>query len=419
MPFISGAKRNRERGSNPSAHSTPNPRRRRQAEAVEMPEYEPPSCPMDAAARKALSELSTNNSDLRKYEEQLKTSLELLTSTVRDINDRYSTRKSDIQSSRCGRSGTEEEEEYFQVEGGDEIRKEIRHIDDEALAVLRDAVPSLSAECEKAVRDVIDLRVEVEDGRMALRETVKKVEFESANAALRNREANRQEDEEEDEEGGNANNADPDVIGPLRILKKEKEKAATDYATKSLEERYAVDNDYIGFKRLWWDATHSGASDKPLPDPSRWFKNNNEGEEEEDEEVVVAEEHISIYCPLSMVVMKEPYTSKVCKHTFNKPAIVQFLRSQPECKATCPLTGCDKVVTIGDFYDDQVMLRRIKRAQAENERRNDEDEGDIDVEGDSTIVQERNHKSAGGRDKGDQLLGGLGLGQAGEDEDEE
>jgi len=328
MPLISGAQRNRGRArASSSSHSTPNPQRRR---PVELPEYEPLSCPMDNASRSALSALSTNNADMRKYEEQLKTSIQMLTDSVRDINDRQRERKEELKGKRGGRSQTEDEEDE------DEIRNELERINEDAFLRLRDTVPPLTAECEKAVRDVIDLRVEIEDGRKALQDTLRKVEFESANAANRSREADAGE-------GGDhaMEDAHPDVMGPLRILKNEKEKAAADYATRSLEERYAVDNDYIGFKRLWWDAIH-GLAAKPLPDASRWFKDSKD-EEEEEEDLVIAEEHVSIYCPLSMVVMDEPCTSKVCNHTFNKPAIVQFLRSQPNRTAKCPQTGCSKV----------------------------------------------------------------------------
>ncbi|KAI1827240.1 hypothetical protein F4861DRAFT_398540 [Xylaria intraflava] len=366
MPLLSGAQRNRNRGRD----SSPDRRRR----PARLPDYEPPSCPLDNESRKALAELS-KNTDTRKYEEQLKQSITLLTNNVRDINDRHMKKKEELRKVRKQQRG--------QGEGDDEdseARKRQR-VDEAALTRLRDAVPDLTTQCDNAVRAVIDLRVELEDGRQAIRDMVLKVESDSANAANRDQEQSEGRAKNEDEDDDVVmRNSHRDILGPLHIWKNEKEKAAADYATRSLQERYAVDNDYIGFKRLWWDAVHS-VDHKPIPDSSRWFTGNTaggeEGEEEEaeEEDLVIAQEHISIYCPLSMVIMDEPYTSTVCKHTFNKAAITLFLRSQPNQTAQCPQTGCGKDISIKDFYDDQVMLRKIKR---EKQRQNGEDEDDDD-----------------------------------------
>ncbi|KAI3324411.1 hypothetical protein HD806DRAFT_67620 [Xylariaceae sp. AK1471] len=409
MPLIQRS-RGRLRASSPS-HTQQNHR------PAQLPDYEPPSCPLDNASRRALAELSTNNTDTRKYEEQLKQSITLLTNTVRDINDRHVKKKDelkDLQRQRRGQ-GEDGEEEW------DTRRNERERAEEAAFMRLREAVPSLTAECDTAVRDVIDLRVELEDGRIAIQDTLRKVEDESASAAERN-----QENEEGDLVMGNTQRG---ILGPLRIWQKEKGKAAADYSTRSLKERYARDNDYIGFKRLWWDAVHQ-ADGKPLPDASRWFARNNAGadedEDDEEEDLVIAEEHISIYCPLSMVVMEQPYTSSVCKHTFNKPAIVEFLREQPGHRAKCPQTGCSKEISIKDFYDDQVMLRKIKREQAEKERNNvddeddeDEDEAEVDEDGDASMLSKRSVKSERGRDRGHQLLADLGLDAGKMDDDDE
>ncbi|KAI0453033.1 zinc-finger of the MIZ type in Nse subunit-domain-containing protein [Xylaria acuta] len=402
MPLISGAQRNRgrPRPSSP-AHAQQNRR------ATRLPDYEPPSFPLDAASRRALAELS-NNTDTRTYEEQLKQSITLLTNNVRDINDRHVKRKDELDKlKKQHRSQSEDDGE------DDEPRKRQR-AEEAAVMRLREAVPTLTAECESAVRDVIDLRVELQDGRNAIHDTVRKAELESAHAAELEQE-NRENGAKTEDEDLVMGDAQHSILGPLRILKNEREKAAADYATRSLEQRYALDNDYIGFKRLWWDAVHS-IDGKPLPDASRWFARSNAGgveeDDEEEEELVIAEEHLSIYCPLSMVIMEEPYTSSVCKHTFNKPAIVQYLREHPGHRATCPQTGCSKEISITDFYDDQVMLRKIQRARAENQKRDVDDEDDDidgDVDGDSSMLQQRSVKAERARDRGNQLLADLGL----------
>lgn len=342
MPLISGAQRNRGR-PRPSSPSRPQQSRR----TTRLPDYESPSFPLDPTSRRDLAELS-NNTDTRRYEEQLKQSITLLTNNVRDINDRYVRKNHELDKLRKQKRSQSEDV------GEDSEVKQRGRAEEEAVVRLREVVPALTAECESAVREVIDLRVELEDGRQAIQATVRKVEAESANAANEEQE-NTEDGAKAEDEDTVMRNARSKIRGPLKILKNEREKAAADYATRSLEQRYAVDNDYIGFKRLWWDAVHS-VDGKPLPDASRWFTGNNadgnDGKDDEEEDLVIAEEHISIYCPLSMVVMEEPYTSSACKHTFNKPAIVQFLRSRPGHRAQCPQTGCSKVwLLLSSFHN--------------------------------------------------------------------
>ncbi|CAJ2505480.1 Uu.00g128740.m01.CDS01 [Anthostomella pinea] len=407
----SGAQRNRGRPSAASSSQVP------QANGpAQLPEYEPPSCPLNTEARRALAELSRNQ-DTRKYEDELNKSISLLTSSVGNINDRYSTRKGSLRR-------MQEKREQSQAE-----KNEREWAEEKAVLALRVDVPQLTDECDRAVRDVIDLRIELEDGKQALKDTVRRVEAETANAvqwkAARDARDNAAGEEDEDEDMADA---EPDVVGPTRILRHEKKKAADDYATKTLHERYGLNNDYVGFKSMWHDAIH-GQDGKPLPDATRWFTQNGgdgDGDDDEDEDLVLAEEHISINCPLSMVVMDQPYTSRKCKHTFNKPAIAEFLRGHQGGRAMCPQTGCNKEVSLADFYSDQVILRKIKRAQASETKpdvEDDEDENDADGEGNDdgddsiTMTQQWDIKQERARARGMQLIADIGGG--GEDEEDE
>lgn len=314
MPIInrrlqSTSERNRSRPSTSSS-------RAHNDGPVELPDYEPLSTPLSPEAIRSLSQLSTNK-DTRKYEEQLNKSIELLSASVRDLNDKYAERKDSLKrlQEKRGKNGEKNDRE---------------RAEEKAVLALKNDVPRLTDECDLAVRSVIDLKVELEDGKVALRETAQKVEQE---ARMRR---GRAEDEDDDM-------ADADFLGPIEVLKETKAKAAENYASMTLYEKYGVNNDYIGFKRLWHDAVH-GADGKPLPDASKWFsQNGGEDEGDDDDDLIVAEEHLDIHCPLSMVVMQDPYTSTVCKHTFEKDSIVQFLRTKPGGRARCPQTGCNKV----------------------------------------------------------------------------
>ncbi|KAI1396897.1 zinc-finger of the MIZ type in Nse subunit-domain-containing protein [Hypoxylon fuscum] len=373
MPLLQGGRRlqtgNRSRPGASHSHQDGGPNK------AELPDYEPPSFPLNPESRRALSQLSTGK-DTRKYEEQLNKSIELLSGSVRDLNDKYAERRDDLQRIRQKRGENEKNDRERTAE--------------KALLLLKGDVPQLTDECDHAVRSVVDLKIELEDSSQALKDTERRAvaEADDVNAMQR-----RRNDQDEDMDIN-----PPDVIGPVRMLQEAREKAAARYASQTLYEKYGVNNDYIGFKRLWHDAVERDG--KPLPDASRWFTQNGSrddpDDDDDDEDLIIAEEHLDIHCPLSMAVMQDPYTSRKCKHTFEKDSVVQFLSTKPGRRARCPQTGCNKEVSIEDFHPDPIMLRRIKRrlaaqrASLADDDDDDDDDGpekDVDAGGDSEMIK--------------------------------
>lgn len=329
----SAAERNRSRPSAaPSSHS------QRSDEPAELPDYEPLAFPLTVEFQRALSQLSSNK-DTRTYEQQLNKSINLLSASVRDLNDKYAERKENLRNFREKR-------------GEDGEKNDREKAEEKAMLMLKSTVPQLTNECDQAVRNAIDLKIELEDSGKALKETERQLEAGLASAAQKR--SGRGEDDEDGDDG--MPDADlPTVVGPLQLLQNSKEQAASDYASRSLYEKYGLNNDYVGFKRLWHDAVERDG--EPLPDASRWFAEaGGQDEAEDDEDLIIAEEHVDVRCPLSMVVMEDPYTSQKCKHTFEKNSIVQFLRSQPNGRAPCPQTGCGKV------YRHEILLPQKQTA---------------------------------------------------------
>lgn len=84
-------------------------------------------------------------------------------------------------------------------------------------------------------------------------------------------------------------------------------------------------------------------------------------DDDSDDDVVVSRATATLKCPLTLQYFVVPYSSKVCKHTFEKSAIKEYFdmngkyydqmlgpRGRPigpqgEKKAECPLAGCQKV----------------------------------------------------------------------------
>lgn len=413
----------------PRNSAPPNTSSNRTAQ-TQLPPYEPPICALDLTARRALNELSNNATDTRKYTAELATSIKLLGEGISEVNDRYTDRKARLRG-RLERRRAD----------GEEVDDDTRALQ-EAVRSLGQEVPEITAACDEGVREVIDWGVELEDARTAMNAAVREVENESREAEMREtaakerrerlREAREQRmehglDDEDDNDDAEKDEEEEDepvsIAGPLRRLRDNKRKLQADYEDKSLHQRYGLNNDYINFKRLWHDAVHS-VDKKPLPDASRWFNDNGgeEAEEEDDEDLIVAGEKKDLRCPLSMVMMTEPFTSAKCNHTFEKAAIVEFLRGKPGRTARCPLTGCDKVgaallffsfrictvlellaadcplqqVSLDDFSLDQYMLRQIKRSQRQDEEDDDEnmeeEEEDADPDESMRVTSQRQIK---------------------------
>ncbi|KAK8130892.1 hypothetical protein PG984_007330 [Apiospora sp. TS-2023a] len=381
--LLSGSARQQSRSS--ATPSSARQEHRRAAGPLELPEYEPPSCPLDNQSRRQILDLATQLHST-KYNDQLANTLKMLEDSVRDINDNYAERKGELKALQARR----------REKGAEEANEQERALKATVLK-LREVVPELTESSEEAVRDLIDWQVEAEDEKKALREIQALLEDESRQAAV------------------HAEQADPDgdlfeVKGPRHFFNEVREAQTEEYYTKSMYQKYGMNNDYIHFKKLWHDAVHSREEHPPpVPDARRWF--DQQGDEEEaagdsDEDLIVAGEVQDFRCPLSMVVMKEPYTSKLCKHSFEKAAILEYLPKNGTSKE-CPVAGCDKHPKKSDLYFDDLLVRRIKRATArQSETQDDDVDEDDDEEGDVSmqVTSERDVKTERGRDRGRRLI---------------
>ncbi|KAM0217248.1 hypothetical protein ACHAQI_002117 [Fusarium lateritium] len=354
--------------------------------AIALPEYEPPVCSLTDAARRSLNDLS-NTRPTAVYQQQINESIRLLGFSVSDIHERLRTQREALAAQKARREdkGAEKSEEEQRLE--------------EHLVEFEERVNALTESSEKAVRDLIDRRAELEDEDGILRGVY---EAASAEAQEQRQKAEAQEDREEEEREELAASS---VIKSYKGLRAKQEQ---DYKSMSALQRYARNNDYAGFKKLWHDAM-AGEEGPPLPDASRWFTQDGDpvmsgtaqgigaGDDDDDDDIAVAREVISINCPLTLQPLKDPYTNRNCKHTFEKSALLEYLPMRGESQ--CPQAGCSQSFSRSrfdqDFFNDQAMVRRIKRVrQAQEQQEMDEDDDDADGDDD---VRVRGQKVVPGR----------------------
>ena len=189
--------------------------------------------------------------------------------------------------------------------------------------------------------------------------------------------------------------------------------------------RYTTNNAYGAFKRLVHDAKTSYMDEAPpLANPSTWFASDQGGsagtsqsqtattatfrsntsnpsfmqkaaDHDSESDIEVAGEKISLKCPLTLLPMQEPLTSTKCPHSFEGEAILDMIKSsntvinvdanstqtQTQWKGARGIKGikcpvCSVMLTEADLHRDEVLVRKIRREQEKEKRRQGDDDWD-------------------------------------------
>jgi hypothetical protein len=188
-----------------------------------LPPYEPPTCPLTPAAKRALDELRVNH-DYSKYKKHLTTSLTTLTVSAGEINDRLHARK------KTTRVRAEKRREQGRKE-----KTAIEVEDEEYADKLGGKVEDLTAKAEKALREMIDYRDEITMQDIIMKDVSDNLLAAPAQPARRAR--NDDEENEDPEEGVNEEAADIPGVSAVELLEKAKGDYATRYAAKSMLSR--------------------------------------------------------------------------------------------------------------------------------------------------------------------------------------
>ncbi|KAF4969134.1 hypothetical protein FZEAL_10284 [Fusarium zealandicum] len=350
-----------------------------QSSTTALPEYQPPSCPLSDAVRRNLDDLS-NTRTTAIYNQQLNESVRLLGSSVGDLHERLREQRERLDAQRAKR------QEKGTDKSPDEERLEA-HLED-----LETRVNALTDSSELAMRELIDCRAELEDEAAIMADL-----YNTATNASQTQPGDQEAAGESDEGEDRKHPVPPSLVKLSKELRAAKESA---YTGLDMHQRYALNNDYAAFKKLWHDAM-AGEEGPPLPDASRWFRSDGQPvmranalgsgaaeDDESDDDIAVAREVLSINCPLTLQPMQQPYSNRKCKHTFEKAALLDYLPLRGE--AQCPQTGCSEKFSRArfdhDFYLDQAMMRRIKRTlQAQDQHDMDEEDDDDDGEDDVKV----------------------------------
>ncbi|RFU35111.1 hypothetical protein B7463_g1247, partial [Scytalidium lignicola] len=396
--------------------ATSSPARGRNTEPPEaqtaLPPYEPPSCPLTASGKQALARLGLSyGSRFTKYRSDIEEAIKTITTCATEGHDRLYERKHELERAAKRRekgAGDDEKTDYD---------REIGII----AASLERKVEDMTKKAEKALRDLIDYKGELEMQQTILQEVNDNIPDQTTQSQVsrgerRRRRPNIEDDEDEEEsmdvdseeEALQAPATNVSILSPVELLKKAKEDYAKAYSSQTMHSRYAENNDYKGFKRQIHDALHPGPEAPPVPHASTWFPNENgtspmarrrrlaaDDPDEEEDDVVIAKATTNLKCPLTLQMFEVPYSNNICNHSFEKSAIIEYYnenavafaeprqggrkRGQPPVgprKVQCPQLGCEAMLELKDFYEDQLLLRQVKRAKRQAAAGMDDDDVD-------------------------------------------
>jgi hypothetical protein len=331
----------------------------------ELPVYKKPSHPLDAEATRKLRELQGRN--LHEVKKHNKQALETITATAESVNDMlrehsdYIARRQKKWDTGKGLGDREDEER--------------------AMEELQRRVEDYTIKLEESMRAVIDSSIATQriDGTLDwLRQNAPKQLEDEYNTQMTQRNTQRQsqinsqrrrtQDPDGDDDSAAEELEDGATPGPTPLdgtritltgvseqfkLKQQEKKDA--YTSLSYTSRYARNNEYRDFKRIVHDAKY-GDTGPPLGHEDTWFSeagvpefgitNTQRGTFDDDDDIVMDRATISTRCPLTFQQFKEPFTSTKCPHTFEKNAILDYIRRAPGRMPHCPVNGCDQVSSL-------------------------------------------------------------------------
>lgn len=120
--------------------------------------------------------------------------------------------------------------------------------------------------------------------------------------------------------------------GVGRALKQQIELDRLEWEESTPEQRYGEDPKYRAFREVVWDVLHPNEDCPPIAqllrqDTAGQGGGGGDDEDEEDDMQMTYATTRTLKCPLTMRTLQKPVKSRLCPHTFEKSAIVQYIRS--------------------------------------------------------------------------------------------
>ncbi|KAF8908919.1 hypothetical protein CPB84DRAFT_1766349 [Gymnopilus junonius] len=154
------------------------------------------------------------------------------------------------------------------------------------------------------------------------------------------------------------------------------EERKNNYAGKTTRQKYARDERYKLFRSSIWDVRHP---DDPMPPITEFIPKEDGDDDDDDDELETGGVTQNYKCPITLTLLINPVTSKVCGHSFSADAIKAHCRPV-SAQHKCPAAGCNKSFKLSDCISDAKLDKKVKdykRRQAANARDDDSDAEEV------------------------------------------
>ncbi|KAF8508213.1 hypothetical protein JB92DRAFT_2832462 [Gautieria morchelliformis] len=145
------------------------------------------------------------------------------------------------------------------------------------------------------------------------------------------------------------------------------------YNNSTTRQKYAKHVDYFKFRDRVWEVNHEDAM-PPLGD----LLPREDGDSDVESDIEVGGMTQDYKCPLTLMPLTDPLTSKTCRHSFSAAPIREYIATGGG-RMKCPATGCNQNLTLNDLEADDDLARRATIALRRAQRREDSDKSDAEV----------------------------------------
>ncbi|KAI9449293.1 hypothetical protein HD554DRAFT_2208232 [Boletus coccyginus] len=147
------------------------------------------------------------------------------------------------------------------------------------------------------------------------------------------------------------------------------------YKTKTTRQKYASNGVYVEFKQGIYEVQHPGEAIPPIND---LVPREDDDASDDEDELEVGGVTQDYKCPITLIVLEHPMTSKVCGHSYSRAAIQEYLKGARGYGLPCPTSGCNQRITMDHLQVDKELEKRIKIAVRRQRRQQESEEDDDD-----------------------------------------
>ncbi|CCM03528.1 uncharacterized protein FIBRA_05662 [Fibroporia radiculosa] len=166
------------------------------------------------------------------------------------------------------------------------------------------------------------------------------------------------------------------ITNVVERYKGEAARELKEYNQKTSRQKYVKVEEYVNFRQAIFEVQYPETAMPPVSD----FLPKEDGDaSDDDDDVQVGGVTQDYKCPLTLTILVNPLTSKLCGHSFSADAIREYLGPSHTVRKDCPASGCKKGICLTDLEPNKELAKKAKDAARRERMREDDSEVEEDV----------------------------------------